>query len=428
MPRHAVLFASFVVLFSHQLHAQTKDWPQWRGPNRDGIGSEKNLLDDWTTTKPRLVWNSKEVNGGKKDIGVGWSSVSISKGKIFTMGDHGKDCFVYALEQGTGKRLWEKKIGGTRGDRGPRCTPTVDGDRVYALTNDGQLACLDVNTGAILWSKDYVKDFKGRSMANWHFCESPLVDGEKLVCTPGADDAGLAALNKQTGEVIWKSAMPGNGGAGYASIVVAEVGGIRQYITFMNRGKGLVGVDARTGALLWNTTKVANDTGNISTPIVRGDLVFASTGYGTGAILLQLVPQDGGIKAVEKYFLKGSKLQNHHGQMILVGDHVYGGHGHGQGNPFCLELVSGTFAWGPEKRLGPGSAATAYADGHIYMRYEDNTIALIEANPKSYNVKGTFQIPGKNLGTGWQQPVILEGMMYIRDRDQLMCFDVRKGS
>jgi len=407
-------------------HAQLKDWPQWRGPNRDGIGNEKNLLTDWSKTKPRLVWNSKKVNGGKKDIGTGWSSVSIADGRIFTMGDHGRECFVFALDRQTGKKLWEQKIGASASGDGPRCTPTVDGDRVYAVTHAGQLACLNVKDGSILWSKDYAKDFKGKSMANWHFCESPLVDGDKLICTPGGEDAGLVALNKLNGDVIWKAAIPKSGGCGYSSIVVAEVGGIRQYITFMNRSKGLVGVDAKNGNLLWNYTKVANGTGNISTPLVKGDLVFASTGYGTGAVLLQLVPEGGGIKAVEKYFLGGSKLQNHHGQMILLNDHVYGGHGHNNGSPFCLNMLTGKFAWGPESPVGKKSAAAAYADGHIYLRYEDNVLALIEATPDSYKLKGTFEIPGKGLNTGWPQPVILDGMLYIRGRDQLLCFDLRK--
>lgn len=425
MPRRVFLVIALSAFIGGPLSAQIKDWPQWRGPHRDGIGDEKGLLNDWSKTMPSLVWNSRDLNGGKKSIGTGWSSISIAGGKIFTMGDHGKDCFVYALDQKTGKQLWEMKIGTTRGNGGPRCTPTVDGDRVYALTNAGQLACLEVGTGKIVWSKDYVTDFSGRYMADYFFCESPLVDGEKLICTPGAEDAGMVALNKLTGEVLWKSAIPKSGGAGYASIMVAEVGGIRQYITFMNKSKGLVGVDAKTGNLLWSYNKVANGTGNISTPLVRGDLVFASTGYGSGAVLLQLVPEGAGIKAVEKYFLRGDKLQNHHGQMILVGDHVYGGHGHNQGHPFCLDLKKGTFAWGPETSPGPRSAAVAYADGHIYFRYEDNVLALVEASPDEYKLKGTFSIPGKNLGTGWPQPVILDGMLYIRARDQLLCFDVR---
>lgn len=426
MPRRVVL--ACLLLCACWISSQAADWPQWRGPKRDGIGSEKGLLNDWSSAKPKLLWNSRDVSGGKKSIGQGWSSISIAGDKIFTMGDHGKDCFVYALDRETGKQLWETKIGTTRGNGGPRCTPTVDGDRLYALTNAGQLACLDVNKGGILWSKDYVTDFSGAHMASWYFCESPLVDGDKLVCTPGGSDAGLVALDKKTGDVIWKAAIPKSGGCGYSSIVVAEVGGVRQYITFMNSAKGLVGVDASKGKLLWNYSRVANGTGNISTPIVQGDLVFASTGYGTGAVLLQLVPSGGGVKAVEKYFLKGDKLQNHHGQMIMVDGKVYGGHGHNGGRPFCLDMLSGKFAWGPMTQPGEGSAAAAYADGHIYLRYDNNVLALIEATPTAYKLKGTFDIPGKGLGTGWPQPVILDGKLYIRGRDQLLCFDVRARS
>lgn len=425
MPRHAALVLPLLLSVALSASAQTKDWPQWRGPHRDGIGSEKNLLDDWSKVKPKLVWNSKTVAGGKKSIGTGWSTVSVAAGRIFTMGDHGKDCYIYALEPKSGKQLWETKIGTTRGDGGPRCTPTVDGDRVYGLTNAGQLACLDVKSGDIVWSKDYQKDFGGKWMAGWFFCESPLVDGDKLVCTPGGDDAGLVALNKKTGEVIWKSAIPGSGGAGYSSIMVSEGGGIRQYVTMMNRAKGVVGVDAATGNLLWNYNRCTNGTGNIPTVLVKDDLVFASTGYGSGAALLQLVKSGAGVKVVEKYFLKGNVLQNHHGQMILVDGFVYGGHGHNAGAPFCLDLMTGKFAWGPQSQPGTGSAACAYADGHIYLRYEENGIAQIEATPKSYRLKGVFEVG--NIGRGWQQPVFVDGMMYVRGNNQLLCFDVRKG-
>lgn len=399
------------------------DWPGWRGPRRDGISNETGLLRSWPEKGPPLVWDSKTVNGKKADIGTGWSSISVANGRIFTMGDQGSSCHVYALDEKTGKILWDTKIGGTRGNGGPRCTPTVDGNRVYALSNNGTLACLDAAKGDLLWSKDYVKDFGGKYMASWYFCESPLVDGDKLICTPGAEDAGMVALDKETGNVLWKSTITKSGGCGYSSPVVAEVGGIRMYLTLMGRGRGLVGVDAKTGKLLWNYQRIANGTGNIPTPIVQGDLVFASTGYGTGAALLQLVPENGGIQVVERYFLNGNTLQNHHGQMVLVDGHVYGGHGHNNGLPFCLDLKTGKFAWGPERGPGQRSAAIACADGHVYFRWEDNILGLVEATPKGYNLKSSFQLPG-GLGTGWPQPVIANGKLYIRGRGQLLCYDI----
>src|SRR5262249_36539809 len=253
-----------------------------------------------------------------------------------------------------------------------------DGDRVYALSRYGDLVCLGADKGEIRWQRHLKKDLGGRMMSGWDYSESPLIDGDKLVCTPGGDKAAIVALDKRTGEVIFKSAIPKCGGAGYASIVIAEVGGIRQYITLLGPGMGLVGVDAKDGRFLWNYARIANGTANIPTAVVKGDLVFTSTGYGTGAALLQLVPDSkGGIKAQERYFLGGDKLQNHHGGVILLGEYVYGGHGHNAGLPFCLNMERGQFAWSPVRGAGNGSAAVVYADGHLYFRYENNVMALV---------------------------------------------------
>ncbi|HEX3315219.1 MAG TPA: PQQ-binding-like beta-propeller repeat protein [Gemmataceae bacterium] len=417
------------------LSVSASDWPQWRGPNRDGVSLERGLLSTWPEGGPKLLWNARDANktDNGKNVGEGWSSLAIVGKRIYTMGDMRDEkakknaTFLVCLDRDTGKVLWSTKAGDTRGGNGPRSTPTVDGDRVYGVTNAGQLACLDAEKGTIVWSKDYVKDFAGRSMASWHFCESPLIDGEKLICTPGGLEAGLIALDKKTGEVLWKSPVEDKGGAGYASIMPSDGGGVHQYVTFMSQDKGLVGVDAKTGKLLWNYRRVANGTGNISTVIVKGDLIFASTGYGTGSALLKLLPDGaGGVKIQEKYFLGGNKLQNHHGQLVRIGDYIYGGHGHGDGQPFCLHMESGKFAWGPERNHpGSGSAAVIAAGGDIYFRWEDNTMGLVEASPGGYVLKGEFRLP--NLGTGWQHPVVAGGKMYIRGNNQVLCYDIHSG-
>lgn len=402
--------------------SMSRDWPQWRGPNRDAISSERGLLKEWPAGGPKLLWNSQKVNDGD-GIGKGYSSITISQGRIFTMGDVNKDGFVFALDEATGKNLWKTRVSPGQGD-GPRCSPTVDGDRVYALSRQGILTCLNTSDGKVLWQVDYRKDFGGRIMSSWDFSESPLIDGEKLLCTPGADEAAIVAMNKNTGEYIWKSKVAGCGGAGYASIVTADVGGVRQYITLM--GRGIVGVRASDGKQLWFYKKIANGTANIPTPIVRGDEVFCSTGYGTGSALLKLVPtSDGGVDAKEIYFLPGNTLQNHHGGMILLGDYIYGGHGHNNGLPFCVHMETGKLVWGPQRGAGTGSAAVVYADGHLYFRYQNGTIALVEATPEGYNLKSQFESPA-GMGTGWPHPVILHGKLYIRGNNQLLCYDVKQ--
>ncbi len=412
-------------LAAHFLSAA--DWPCWRGPRRDNISPDTGLLKSWPKDGPKLLWSASVVNK-KKTVGVGYSSLSIAGGRIFTMGDIGKDGFVFAYERASGKELWATRISANLGD-GPRCTPTVDGERVYALSPHGDLVCLGVQKGEIQWSKNYEKDFQGKMMSSWRFSESPLVDGDKLICTPGADEAALVALDKVSGNVIWKAKIPQCGGAAYSSPVIAEVGGVRQYLNLIGPGKngGLVAVDANTGKFLWNYRRVANGTANIPTPLVKGDLVFTSTGYNTGAALLQMVPSGDGVRIVEKYWLNGrDELQNHHGGMVLVGDHVYGGHGHDDGQPFCLNLTKGTLAWGPIDPSPGRSAAVTFADGHLYFRFQNNMLALIEATPKEYRVKSQFRLPKEMSNPGWQHPVVLDGRLYVRGNYQLLCYDVKQ--
>jgi len=403
--------------------ARKGDWPQWRGPDRNGICPETGLLKEWPKGGPKLLWEARKVNNGKC-VGTGFSSLAITQGKIFTMGDLKDGCHVFCLNADTGKELWKTKIGPAKGD-GSRCTPTVDGNLVFALTRQGNLACLKVGDGAIAWEKDFGKDFGGKIMSGWEYSESPLVDGDKLVCTPGGKSAAMVALKKTTGDTLWKCEVPSESGAGYASIVIAQVGKSRVYITLLGRELGLIGVDADKGKFLWSYKKIGNGTANIPTAIVKDDFVFTSTGYGTGAALLKLMPkQDGTVDYKEEYFLKGNTLQNHHGGMIMIGDHIYGGHGHNQGFPFCLKWKEGKFAWEPERGPGGGSAAVLYADGHLYFRYESGEMALVEASPKGYTLKSSFKVPIE--GNGWPHPVIYNGKLYLRGRDQILCYDIKQ--
>jgi outer membrane protein assembly factor BamB len=410
-------------LIGADLKSTTRAWPQFRGPNRDGICQETDLLEQWPKEGPPLAWQAT-------GMGQGFSSVAITGGKIFTMGDRpaqGRDqsCHVIALDQSTGKEVWAARVGAAfphnRGS-GPRCTPTIDGDLLYALSPAGDLVCLETATGRERWRKSFSRDFAGRMMSGWGFSESPLVDGEKLVCTPGGNDATLVALDKTTGRVIWRGATPERDRAAYSSIVTAEVGGIRQYIQSVSGG--IIGIAAEDGRFLWRYNKVANGTANIPSPIVRGDLVFASNGYSSGSALLRLVPTGNGIKAEEVYLLPARELQNHHGGLVLVGEHLYGGHGHNAGNPVCAEFRSGKVVW-KDRGAGSNSAAVLFADGHLYFRYGNGVMALVEATPQGYKEKGKFKLPYDSGQPNFSHPVIVDGKLYLRDQDTLLCFDVR---
>jgi outer membrane protein assembly factor BamB len=403
------------------------EWPQWRGPNRDGVSTESGLLKNWPEGGPKLLW---EIKG----LGTGYSSVSISNGKLYTMGDRtstdpklsGKAQFVIAYDHATRKELWAAYIGPPHAD-GPRCTPTVDDGYVYATGTSGDIVCADASSGQLRWRKNLQSDFGGKN-PGWKYSESPLVDGEKLLCTPGGRDAVMVALNKKTGELIWKCSMPdigpnGQDEAGYSSIVIFDAG-VRQYIQLTN--KGLVGVAAKDGRFLWGYNRIANKTANIPTPVVYGECVFCSTAYGAGSALLKLVSAGDGVKAQEVYFLDASTFQNHHGGFVRVGEYLYGGHGHGQGKPTCIEIKSGKVMW-QENQPGGGSAGVTYADGHLYFRYQDDVVALIEADSHKYNLKSTFKLPKREgmSGEGWPHPVICGGRLYIRHADVLFCYDVK---
>lgn len=394
------------------------EWPTWRGPDRDGISSEKGLLKEWPEAGPPLAWKVK-------GLGRGFSSLAIADGKIFTMGKHKEGTMLIALDLKDGQQLWATKVGG--GD--PNCTPTVDGDLVFALGRDGDLLCAATATGKEVWHTSFPKDFGGKMMSGWGYSESPLVDGDRLICTPGAQDAMIAALDKRTGKVIWKAAMPddvgskGKDGAAYSSIVVSEAGGVRQYVQLS--GRGVISVAAKDGKFLWSYNKVANGTANIPTPIIKDDYVFCSSGYGTGSALLKIVREGSALHAEEQYFLPAKVMENHHGGMVLVGDYVYCGRGHNNGFPVCINLKTGEVAWDGGRGAGKGSAAVLYADGNLYFRYEDGIMALIEATPKDYNLKSQFELASID-GKSWPHPVISAGKLYIRDQDTLLCYDIKR--
>jgi len=397
-----------------------RDWPQWQGPNRDRTSPETGLLAEWPNDGPPLLWKAT-------GLGKGLASAAIVGNRAYTMGDRDGQAAVIAVNLTTHKVAWTASVGKEWKDKGERCTPTVDRGLVYALSANGDLVCVDAVKGSEVWRKSMSRDFGGQMMSMWGYCESPLVDGEKLICTPGAKAAMIVALDKKTGRLIWKSAVPsfgqrGKDGAGYASCVVSEGGGIRQYVTLM--GRGLVGVAAFDGRFLWGYDRVANDTANIPTPVVRGDYVFGSAGYGAGAALLKLTASGDSVKAQEVYFLDSKTFQNHHGGFVLVGDYLYGGHGHTAGAPVCIEFLTGKVMWRVGQPAG-GSAAVAYADGHLYFRYESGSMVLIEATPEGYRQKGMFTIPVKTVES-WPHPSIAAGRLYLRDNDTLMCFDIKK--
>lgn len=433
MPRLSLSFPRLLALgplvltLTISAPAPAEDWPQWRGPERNGRSPETGLLAQWPEGGPPLAWRASGV-------GAGYSSLAVVGDRIFTAGDIGDSQYLIAVKKSDGGALWKTRIGPRWDDEylGSRSTPTVDGDRVYVVSTEGDVVSADAASGREIWRRSLVKDFGGTLMKamgqyEWKFAESPLVDGDRVIVTPGAKDAALVALDKKTGKEVWRARIPDLGpagvdGAAYSSAVVSNAAGVRHYVQLL--GRGLVGVEAETGRFLWGYNRVANDVANIPTAIVDGDYVFTSTGYDTGAALLQLGAKDGGVEAREVYFLEANVFQNHHGGLILHQGHVYTGTGHNKGFPLCVEHKTGKVAWGPVRNEGRGSAAVTYADGHLYFRYQDGTMVLVEASPEEYREKGTFAIPDVDQFS-WSHPVISGGMLYLREQDHLFAYDVR---
>jgi outer membrane protein assembly factor BamB len=395
------------------------DWPQWRGPERNGVSAEKGLLQQWPEGGPKLLWQAR-------DIGTGYSTPAVVGERLYLLGNEGlENEFVQALAAADGKRVWQRRLGNVGNPKqqpnfpAARSTPTVEGELLYALGSDGDLACVESGTGKVRWQKSLRADFGGQPGA-WAYSESPLVDGETLVCTPGGADATLVALNKQTGVVLWKCAVPGGDNAAYTSALAVEAAGVKQYVQMLEGG--LVGVDAKTGKFLWRYKKTVSPfKANIPTPVARGDSVY-SAGAGVGGALIKLTASADGIAAEQVYY--SPKLPSAIGGAVLLGDYLYGT---GNEQFLCLEFASGSIKWN-ERALG--AAALCFADGRLYLHAEKGEVALVEPSPEGYREKGRFSPPDQpkhsnQMEKAWAYPVVANGRLYLRDHQMLWCYDVK---
>jgi outer membrane protein assembly factor BamB len=407
-------FPTFLItlaaLASSALHANSFDWPQWRGPERSDVSKETGLLKAWPSGGPKRVWLFEKA-------GNGYSGPAIVGGKLFTLGVRDGSEVLLILDSNTGKELLATKVGSVLdndwGD-GPRGTPTVDGDRVYALSGPGDLVCVKVADGKVLWQVS-MKDLGG-SKPNWGYTESVLVDGGLVLCTPGGSKGAVAALDKMTGKVRWQS-KEFTEPAHYSSIVTAEINGTRQYV--QRTEKSVVGLSTTDGKLLWETS-FPGRTAVIPTPIVRGNEVYVTAGYGSGSKMVRIEP---GNKVTTVY--ENKVMKNHHGGAILVGDHVYG---YGDPGWVCQDFKTGESVWN-SRDLGKG--AVGYADGMLYCVEESSgTVVLAEASPKGWKEHGRFKLDPQtkirsSRGRIWTHPVIANGKLYLRDQDLIYCYDVK---
>ncbi len=387
--------------------ASTLDWNQFRGPNRDGISADTGLLKDWPGSGPAQVWKAS-------NIGVGYSSVCISGNKVFTMGESGGKTHLIALNVADGKPLWQLEVGeaGDPGNQGagPRSTPATDGTLVFGLSQKGELVCAQAAKGQLVW-KNTMEKFGGRT-PGWGWSESPLLDGAQLVISPGSSNAAVVALNKMNGATLWQAKVKGE--AHYTSLAIADIGGLRQYLYFNNQS--VAGIVSKTGALAWSVDR-SGQTAIASTPVYKDGIVFVSSGYGVGHNAFRVQGAGGRFQAQEIY--KGKELENHHGGMVVVGDHVYGCNNQAL---VCVELKTGKVAW-QDRCVGKGSVIVA--DGNLIVRGEGGGVALVEANPAAYKEHGKFNLPKSGGNGAWANPVVYGGHLYLREWDNLYCYDLK---
>jgi outer membrane protein assembly factor BamB len=408
------LITPALILVLSGLPLLASDWPHWRGPDYDDISKETGLLKQWPAGGPPLAW---KVNG----LGGGFSGISIVGHRLFTMGDREGQEFVIALNLTTRQEDWSKEVGPefhNANGPGPRCTPTVDGDLVFALSPQGELVCLQTADGKMVWHKNLKSDFGGKMMSGWGYSESPLVDGPRVVCTPGGQEGSVVALNKKTGELLWRS-QGINDNAAYSSLVPVVIAGVRQYIQLSDQSVYAVAADS--GKLLWKASR-AGKVAVIPTPIFKDGIVFVTSGYGIGCNAFKITAEGGSFQAAQIYANKD--MSDHHGGVILVGDYLYG-HSDSGNQLKCLELATGKVVW-ENKCVGKGSVACA--DGMLYVRSESGAgaVALVEATPQGYKEAGRFDQPDRSKSNSWMHPVISGGKLYLRDQDLLLCYDVKK--
>jgi outer membrane protein assembly factor BamB len=410
------VLAASILMLSLPLHAAgpapDADWSQWRGPKRDGLSPDTGLLKEWPAGGPPLAWKTT-------GIGTGYASVTVLGDRLYTLGDAGETSNLLAINTTDGKILWTAPVGKTHSDgnkewTGNRASPATDGKLVIALGAMGELVCVDVS-GKEKWRKDMHGDFNGK-VGGWKYSESPLLDGENVVVTPGGPKGAVVALKKETGELVWRCTDITDA-AEYPSLVPVEIGGQRQYLLLTQQT--LAGIAAKDGKALWKTPR-KGATAVIPTPIYKDGLVFVTSGYGIGCNAFK-VSESGGAFTVEEAY-SGKQIVNHHGGVILVGDHLY--ELDDKGELRCVEFKTGKIVW-QNKSVGKGSIA--YADGHFVVRSEGKKgeIALVEASPESYKEHGRFKLPEFSGMPQWPHPVIIGGHLYIRDEDTLYAYDVK---
>ncbi len=390
------------------------EWPRFRGPDQTNVSTETGLLKSWPEGGPEKLWSFDQA-------GSGYSSIVIGDGKLFHNGTVNGQLTAFAFDPETGEKIWEATFGSDEGDgdgyggmgSGPRSTPTYANGKLFVLSPLGKLVCLNAEDGSELWSADYITDFSG-SMGHWGYTESPFVDGNRVIVSPGGSTDSIVALNIDTGEKVWGTDLRDAGTAEYTSIVGAEINGTKQLVKlFMNK---VVGVDAESGKKVWDSDW-RGATAVAATPIVSGDQVFITTGYGVGC---KMVTVRG--KATSDEW-DNREMKNHHGGVAKFGEYIYG-FSDGPGL-MCQSWETGEMVWNHKERFTT-KGSLCIADGLLFcLNEEGGGVTLAKASPEGFEKLGQFEIDQKSGRNTWAYPVVIGGRLYLRDQNYLVCYDVR---
>jgi len=398
--------AAFLLASIAADQALAGDWPQWRGPKMDGISEETGWLSTWPDKGPKTLW--------KANVGVGYSTVSISNGRLYTMGNTADVDAVSCLDAATGAAIWKHTYPCPAKDpnryNGTRSTPTVDGKHVYTISRVGHVFCLETAGGKVVWSKDFKADFGGKA-PTWGYASSALIEGDLLIVEPGGKGASAAALDKTTGKVVWQA---GDDPASYASPMPFDLNGER-CVAFFNVF-GLVGRRLKDGQELWRHPWKTSWDINPTTPIIEGNRVFISSGYNVGGALLEFTANS--IKVV----WQNKNMRNHVNSCILWKGHLYG---FDERELKCLDFQTGQVKWA-EKKYGKGSLKLA---GGKFLVYSDRgRVAVADLSPDGCKELAGAQVFEGVEGAGcdtWAYPVLANGRLYCRSLENLICLDVR---
>ena len=399
---HVVALLSLLTLLVFRASpVQANDWPQWRGPHRNGVSEETGWLSAWPPNGPKQLWQGK--------VGVGYSSVSVSNGRLYTMGNVAEVDHVYCLDANTGATLWQHSYPCSSKDPngypGTRCTPTVDGDRVYTVSREGHFFCLNAADGKVIWVKNFSKDFGG-SAPTWGFAGSPLVEVNLVLVEVGGPGASVVALNKMTGALVWKN---GSEGAGYSSLIAYTEGGQRSLAIFSR--ETIVGRSMRGGTELWRHPWKTSYGVNAATLIVDGDKLFVSSGYNFGCALLQVSARP------PRVLWQNKNMRNHVNSCVLWQNHLYG---FDEGELKCLDFNTGAVKWAQK---GYGKGALMVADGKLILYSDNGKLGVAEASPAGFKEISNSQVLGGK--STWAAPVLANGRIYCRSLENLVCLDVK---